>query len=283
MTSLEGQLHRCAINTATLGHREPLDKTLDRIARAGFGGIAPWRHEVEAIGAKAAGRQVRALGLSVTGYCRSAYFAAADPAERRANMGANIAALDDAVELGARCFVLVVGGVQGVKDGVVGARAQVQDGIGALYLEARKRGMPLAIEPLHPTYASDRSVVNTISQAITLCESIAPDDPAMLGLAVDVYHCWWDPDLAASIALAGHAGRIMGYHVCDWLLDTQDRLMDRGMMGDGIVDLRGFRRLIEDAGYTGMVEVEIFSAQRWWKVAQDEVLAVCARRLQSQC
>ncbi|WP_296185751.1 sugar phosphate isomerase/epimerase family protein [Pseudomonas sp. UBA1879] len=283
MRSLEGQLHRCAINTATLGHREPLAKTLDRIARAGFGGVAPWRREVEAIGAAAAARHLRALGLTVTGYCRSAYLATCDEAERRANMSANIKALDDAAELGAQCFVLVVGGAHGVKGGLVGARSQVHDGVAELYLEARKRGVPLAIEPLHPTYASDRSVVNTIRQALALCESVAPGDNAMLGLAIDVYHCWWDPDLASSIALAGQAGRILGYHVCDWLADTQDRLMDRGMMGDGVVDLPGFRHLIELAGYRGMVEVEIFSEQRWWKVAPDEVLSVCADRLQSAC
>lgn len=283
MQSLQGQLHRCAINTATLGHREPLGKTLDRIARAGFGGVAPWRQEVEAFGAAAAGKHVRALGLSVSGYCRSAYLATADDAERKANMAANLKALDDAVELGARCFVLVVGGAHGVKGGVLGARAQVEEGIGELYLEARKRGMPLALEPLHPMYAAGRSVVNTIRQALALCESIAPQDPGRLGLAIDVYHCWWDPDLAAAIAQAGRAGRILAYHVCDWLADTQDMLMDRGMMGDGVVDLPGFRRLIEQAGYTGMVEVEIFSAQRWWTVAQDEVLRVCAQRLQTRC
>jgi sugar phosphate isomerase/epimerase len=283
MKSLEGQLHRCAINTATLGHREPLGKTLDRIARAGFGGVAPWRHEVEAFGATAAARHVRTLGLTVSGYCRSAYLAAADEAERSMNLQANIRALNDAAELGAQSFVLVVGGAQGVKGGLPGARAQVEDGIGELYGEARKLGVPLAIEPLHPMYAADRSVVNTIGQALALCRSIAPDDPAMLGLAIDVYHCWWDPDLAGSIARAGQGGRILGYHVCDWLPDMQDMLMDRGMMGDGVVDLRGFRRLIEQAGYRGMVEVEIFSAQRWWTVDQDEVLGLCAQRLQATC
>jgi len=283
MNSLEGRLQRCAINTATLGHREPLGTTLDRIARAGFGGVAPWRHEVEAVGATAAGRQLRALGLTVTGYCRSAYFAAPDEAERKANMNANIQALNDATEIGAQCFVLVVGGARGVKNGLAGARAQVQDGIGELYIEARKLGMPLAIEPLHPMYATDRSVVNTIRQALALCESIAPDDNPMLGLAIDVYHCWWDPDLVSSIAQAGQAGRILGYHVCDWLPDTRHMLMDRGMMGDGVVDLQGFRGLMEQAGYTGMVEVEIFSAEQWWKLPQDKVLSVCAERLQSVC
>jgi len=292
MESLNNQLHRCSINTATLGHREPIALTLDRIARAGFGGVAPWRQEVEAAGAPAVARQLRALQLSVSGYCRSAYLTGATPAERRAAVESNRRALHDAAELDARCFVMVVGGVNGTAPAssagaaprdLAGARQQVADGIAELYDEARKLRVPLAIEPLHPMYAADRSVVNTIAQALALCESIAPDDPALLGVAIDVYHCWWDPLLSESIAAAGRARRILGYHVCDWLADTRDMLMDRGMMGDGVVDLAGFRRQIEEAGYDGMVEVEIFSRDRWWTVEPDSVLSTCAQRLQSVC
>jgi sugar phosphate isomerase/epimerase len=238
---------------------------------------------VEAVGATAAGQHIRTLGLTVPGYCRSAYLAVADEAQRKANIASNIRALGEAVEIGAECFVLVVGGAAGIYDGLAGAYSQVQDGIGELYVEAQKLGVPLAIEPLHPMYAADRSVINTIRQALALCESIAPYDNTMLGLAIDVYHCWWDPELASSIALAGQAGRIRAYHVCDWLPETRHMLTDRGMMGDGVIDLRGFRKLIEQAGYTGMMEVEIFSAERWWKVPQDEVLSICAQRLLSVC
>ncbi|GJH26576.1 sugar phosphate isomerase/epimerase [Caballeronia novacaledonica] len=276
-------LKRCAINTATLGHRESLDVTLERIARAGFGGVAPWRHDVEAIGAQAVARRLRALQLTVTGYCRSTYLTGATPADRRASIDGNIAALHDAAELDARCFVLVVGGVNANGRDLAGARAQVDEGIARLLEEARKLKVPLAIEPLHPMYAADRSVVNTIGHALAMCERIAPDDPSILGIAIDVYHCWWDPLLSASIAAAGRARRILAYHVCDWHADTKDMLMDRGMMGDGVIDLAGFRREMEDAGYAGMMEVEIFSRDRWWKVAPDEVLAVCAQRLQSIC
>jgi len=128
------------------------------------------------------------------------------------------------------------------------------------------------------------ALVNQFARSNPLVAArIAPDDPSMLGIAIDVYHCWWDPLLSASIAAAGRARRILAYHVCDWHADTKDMLMDRGMMGDGVIDLAGFRREMEDAGYAGMMEVEIFSRDRWWKVAPDEVLAVCAQRLQSVC
>ncbi|SAK62899.1 sugar phosphate isomerase/epimerase family protein [Caballeronia ptereochthonis] len=283
MESLENRLHRCAINTATLGHREPLDVTLDRIARAGFGGVAPWRHEVEAIGASAVARQLRALQLTVSGYCRSTYLTGATNAERRASIDNNIKALHDAAEVDARCFVMVVGGVSAGSRDLAGARTQVEEGIAQLLAEARKLRIALAIEPLHPMYAADRSVVNTIGQALALCEAIAPDDPSILGIAIDIYHCWWDPLLSESIVDAGRARRILAYHVSDWLADTKDMLMDRGMMGDGVVDLKHFRHRMEEAGYDGMVEVELFSRDRWWKVQPDELLSVCAQRLQLVC
>jgi sugar phosphate isomerase/epimerase len=283
MESLQGKLHRCAINTATLGHREPLGTTLERIARAGFGGVAPWRHEVEAIGAAAVARQLRALELKVSGYCRSTYLTGATASERRASIDSNIHALHDAAELEAGCFVLVVGGAHAASNDLAGARLQVEEGIAELHAMACSLGIALAIEPLHPMYAADRSVVNTIGQALAMCEAIAPGDPSTLGIAVDIYHCWWDPQLPESIAAAGRAGRILAYHVCDWLPDTKHMLMDRGMMGDGIVDLAGFRQRIEQAGYTGMVEVEIFSSEHWWKVPPEDVLSVCAQRLQSVC
>lgn len=282
-TSLENQLHRCAINTATLGHREAIDVTLDRIARAGFGGVAPWRHEVEALGAATVARQLRALGLKVTGYCRSAYLTGASIDERKNNFDSNLQALHDAAELQAGCFVLVVGGLPPHSRNLHDARQQVEDGVSQLFEHARTLGVPLAIEPLHPMYAADRSVINTIDQALTLCQQIAPDEPEKLGVAIDAYHCWWDPMLTASIDAAGQARRILAYHVSDWLTDTRDFLLDRGMMGDGIIDLRGLRRRVEGAGYGGMVEVEIFSRDRWWPQPPDTVLATCAKRLQTVC
>ncbi len=282
MRTLTGNLHQCAINTATLGHREPLDRTLERIAAAGFGGVAPWRDELETIGAAKISRQLRALQLDVSGYCRSSYLTGSK-SERRESMESNVRALHDAAEIGARCFVLVTGGAHAASNDISNARGQVTEGIAELFETARNIGVPLAIEPLHPMYAADRSVVNTIEQALDVCRQVAPDNPRELGIAIDIYHCWWDPLLQRSISAAGAAGRILAYHVSDWLPDTKHMLMDRGMMGDGVVDLAGFRRQIEQAGFDGMVEVEIFSRDHWWKMPPDDVLSICAQRLQSVC
>lgn len=283
MRNLQGRLDLCAINTATLGHREPLSRTIDRIAKAGFGGVAPWRREIEQADLAQIARQIRALGLTVTGYCRSTYLPAATSAGFMANVEANRAALRDAATLGARCFVMVVGGlVEGSRD-LESARNQVSEGIAMLLETARDCGVPLALEPLHPVYAAGRAVLNTIAQALHLCERVDADRSGQLGIAIDVYHCWWDPALAESIEAAGRANRILAYHVCDWLRETRDVLLDRGMMGDGVIDLPAIRRRVEQAGYDGLVEVEIFSGQNWWQRDPEEVLATCAQRLQSVC
>jgi sugar phosphate isomerase/epimerase len=276
-------LTRCSINTATLGHREPIDVTIDRIARAGFGGLAPWRHEVEAADVSKIAGRIRALELKVTGYCRSTYFPASTQEQRLANIQSNVRALNDAAELGAECFVMVVGGLPKGSRDLSAARTQVQDGIGALLETARKLGVKLAIEPLHPMYAGERSVVNTIHQANAIARELDPHNDGFLGVAVDAYHCWWDPKLETAVASLGEDNRILAYHVSDWLVPTTDMLLDRGMMGDGVIDLRGFRRSIENAGYAGMVEVEIFSRDNWWKLPPDQVLQTCAVRLQSVC
>jgi sugar phosphate isomerase/epimerase len=139
--------------------------------------------------------------------------------------------------------------------------------------------MPLALEPLHPMYAADRAAVNTLAQALDLADRLDAGGTA-LGVAVDVYHTWWDPDHYASIARAGRAQRLIAYHVCDWLVPTKDMLNDRGMMGDGVVDLRRIRNAVEDAGYTGLIEAEIFS-DYWWAQPIDRVLATCVERYRS--
>lgn len=283
MRNLQERLDLCSINTATLGHREPLSRTIDRIARAGFGAIAPWRHEVENADIAQIARQIQALGLMVSGYCRSTYLPAATQAQFTANIDANKAALRDAATLGARCFVMVVGGLpEGSRD-LHAARTQVSDGIAQLLETAREWGVPLALEPLHPMYAADRAVLNTLAQALAICEAVDPGCSGFLGVAIDAYHCWWDPQLHASIESAGRTGRILAYHVCDWLRDTRDLLLDRGMMGDGVIDLPALRGSVERAGYEGPVEVEIFSKEHWWRRDPDEVLQVCAQRLQTIC
>lgn len=276
---------RCCLNTATLGHRQPIEAVVDGVARAGFGAIAPWRRDVEGGNLGAIARRIRDAGLAVSGYCRSTYLPAADAAGLAANIADNCRAIDDAAALGALSFVMVVGGLpEGSRD-LAAARAQVEEGTTALLEHGRDVGVRIALEPLHPMYAADRACLNTLAQALDMAERLEPSPVGepWLGVVLDVYHLWWDPDLARQIARAGRHRRIMGYHVSDWLVPTRDMLTDRGMMGDGVIDLEAIRGMVEAAGYRGPVEVEIFSARNWWQRPAEEVLAVCRERLASVC
>jgi sugar phosphate isomerase/epimerase len=203
-------------------------------------------------------------------------FPAGDAVGRAAALEDNRRAVDEAAAIGAECLVLVVGGLpEGSKD-LVDARAQVRDGIAATLDYARQVPMPLAIEPLHPMYAADRACVNTLSEANDLCDALGPG----LGIALDVYHVWWDPALAGEIARAG-AERLLAFHLCDWLVPTRDLLLDRGMMGDGVIDLPLFRHQVEATGFDGLYEVEIFSAENWWTRDPDEVMRVIIDRIET--
>ena len=269
----------CAINTATLGFQAPIAHVIEAIARAGFGGIAPWRREVEGHDVKAIARLIRDAKLDVTGYCRSTYIPAADRGGFLANVEANRRAIDDAATLGASSFVMVVGGLPAGSKNISGARAQVAEASALLLEHGKGAGVRIALEPLHPVYAAERSCLSLLSEALDLCETIEgqTDDP-WLGACLDVYHLWWDPNLKRDIARAGAAKRIFGFHVCDWLVPTEDVLNDRGMMGDGIINVRGIRGEAEASGYAGLVEVEIFSAKNWWRRPMAETLSVCAER-----
>jgi sugar phosphate isomerase/epimerase len=206
-------------------------------------------------------------------------FPAETVAGRQANIDDNLRAIDEAAALDADCLVLVVGGLPGSSRDIVGARQMVTDGIAAMLPHAQALGVKIAIEPLHPMYAADRACVNTIDQALDICELLGPN----VGVAIDVYHVWWDPYLAAAIARAGRLNRIFAHHICDWLVPTTDMLLDRGMMGDGVIDLKAIRAMIEAAGYSGPQEVEIFSKDNWWKRPGDEVLAVIKERVARVC
>jgi sugar phosphate isomerase/epimerase len=267
-----------AINSATV-KAWTLPQFVDGCARAGITGIAPWRDIVQAEGVAKAGKLIRDAGLSVSCYCRAGMFPAADEAGRRAALDDNRCAVDEAAAIGAKSLVLIAGGLpKGSKD-LAGAHQQVRDGLAALLPHARQAGVPLAIEPLHPMYAADRACVNTLAHANDLCDALGDGSGKDLGLAVDVYHVWWDPDLAAQIKCAGK--RILTYHVCDWLVPTKDLLLDRGMPGDGVIDLRAIRAMVEATGYEGQIDVEIFSAQNWWTREPGEVLRICLERHQT--
>jgi sugar phosphate isomerase/epimerase len=263
-----------AMNSATVKSLN-LQQLVDGCARAGITAIAPWRDLVQAVGIPQAGKMIRDAGLKVTSLVRAGLFTAADDAGRRAAIDDNRRALDEAVGIGAANLLLIAGGLPPGSKDIIGARQQVRDGLATLLPYARQANMPLAMEPLHPMTAADRGCVTTLGNANDLCDELGDG----LGVAIDVYHVWWDPALPREIARAGK--RILGFHVCDWLVPTRDLLLDRGMMGDGIIDLKGIRKMVEDASYDAPVDVEIFSAENWWKRDPDEVLRVCAERFRT--
>jgi sugar phosphate isomerase/epimerase len=195
----------------------------------------------------------------------------------------NRRAVDEAKTLGAPCIVLVVGGLpQYSRPGsapskdIAGARAQVEDAIAEMLEYAKPAKLPLAIEPLHPAYAADRACVNTTRQALDICDRLDPGRTGALGVALDVYHIWWDPEVLTQISRAGK-DRLLAFHVCDWLVPTRDILNDRGMMGDGVIDIRSLRHAVEAEGFAGYSEIEIFS-DSWWIKPIDEVLRTCIQR-----
>jgi sugar phosphate isomerase/epimerase len=263
---------RLSLNTATVKKQWKLGEIIDGCARHGIRGIAPWRDQVSEMGLTKAAASIKSNQLTVTGLCRGGFFTSDSWLED------NRRAIEEAHALGAQCLVLVVGGLlPGSKD-LFASRETVKEAIAKILPEARKAGVPLAIEPLHPMQAAERACVNTLEQALDLCEALGEG----IGIALDVYHVWWDPKLQSQIKRAGKK-RILAYHLCDWLVPTRDLLNDRGMMGDGVIDLPLTRSWIEAAGYSGFHEVEIFSERDWWKRDPDDVLRICKERHQLCC
>jgi sugar phosphate isomerase/epimerase len=272
-------LRNLSINLATVRQQYSLGQAVDACLSQGITAIAPWRDQIGATGFAEAVEIVRSNGMRVTGLCRGGMFPAADNAGLAAAIEDNKRAIDEAAALQAECLVMVVGGLPSGSQDIGAARSMVADGLAAILPHARANRMPLAIEPLHPMYAADRSCINTLEQALDLCDLLGDG----VGVVLDVYHIWWDPKLHAQIARAGAGGRILAHHICDWLAPTHDLLLDRGMMGDGVIDLRSIRREIVRAGYTGPQEVEIFSSENWWKRPGEEVLATCVERYLKFC
>jgi sugar phosphate isomerase/epimerase len=271
-----------SLNTATVRKQGDLLQIIEACAWHHIRAIDPWRDQVAAVGLDRAARAVRDAGLELSGYCRGGMFTA-DAAHRDAARDDNRRAVDEAAALGAPCIVLVVGGLpQYSRPGsapskdIAAARALVEDAIAEMMDYARSAKMPLAIEPLHPAYAADRACVNTTKQALDICDRLDPGRTGALGVALDVYHIWWDPDLLPQISRAGK-DRLLAFHVCDWLVPTKDILNDRGMMGDGVIDIQSVRRSVEAEGFAGYSEIEIFSSD-WWDRPMDEVLRTCIDR-----
>lgn len=258
---------RLSINQATIKYATLAD-ALRVTADAGIGAIGLWREPVDEVGLSTAARMVADSGLRVSTLCRGGFFTAVEGRERRAALDDNRRAIEETATLAGAgatgseaVLVLVAGGLPAGSTDLVGARGRVGEAIAELEPEARAAGVTLAIEPLHPMYAADRAVVSTLGQALDIAE---PFPAESVGVVVDTFHIWWDPDVLAQIARAGAAGRIATYQVCDFLAPLPaDPLLARGYMGDGHIDFDGLTAAVVAAGYDRDVEVEIFNADVW--------------------
>jgi sugar phosphate isomerase/epimerase len=264
---------RLSLNQRTLGPEVDLATAIDAAAHAGFGGIAPWREYVEAVGRDRAAKMIRDAGLKVSGICRSGFFGPGARPDDGLNADQEIRdAIADAATLAAAAAAVVVVGGGGGHD-IDGARRRLRSGLEAVLEEARAAGVRLALEPLHPMTAADRGCISTLPYALDLVEMLDPKN-MVLGVALDAYHVWWEPYLEGSIARA--AGRIDALHVCDWRLPTQDLLLDRGLPGDGVANPKRLRGMAEAAGYQALVEVEVFQPALW-SLGDAREIAVAAR------
>lgn len=271
-----------ALNTASLGHNldgagagwSP-ERVIDACAARGYGGIVFWRRE---IGSRAVeiGNRVRAAGMQVVGLCRTPYLVGAEAPQGGEDLRASI---EMAASLGAPVLTIVTGGTEPGTKGVIETQKRLAERVAEAAPLAAAAGISLALEPLNPMFGGNRTCLFTVADALAVADQVAAPN---VGIAVDVYHVWWDRTLAESLAAA--RGRVLGYHLCDWLQNTRHMLLDRGMMGDGVADLRAIRQAVEDrAGYAGLCEVEIFSAETWWKRDPAEVLDVIVDRFRRHC
>lgn len=263
---MSNPLQKLSIHTMTTKPWS-LDEAVRNYAKADVGGITVWRQHLEPYGAATGARMLKGAGLTCTALCRGGFFPAKDQAGRLKALDDNRRAIADAAALGAPMVVLVCGAHPEIP--LSDARRMVEDGIRAVEPDARAAKVVLAIEPLHPMYAADRSCITTLGEARRLCERISSP---FVKIALDVFHVWWDPDLEAEIARCGAAGLTAGFHICDWRAPLRDMLNDRSIMGEGCIPIRSISQQVRAAGFAGWDEVEIFSDELWGK-DQHEVLA----------
>lgn len=262
MTSTQGtaDFARLSINSATT-KKWTLAQVVEGCVNAGIPAIGPWRDRVEEAGLDKAARLIKDAGLRVSSLCRGGFLTAPDAEGQAAALADNRAAILEAVALDTRELFLVVGGLAPGEKDVVAARRRVADRLADLVPFAKENGVRLVLEPLHPMYAADRALISTLGQALDLA---APFDASTVGVAVDTFHVWWDPELKAQIERAGRESRIASYQVCDFNMPiAADPLLSRGYMGDGVVDFATIGTWVRDAGYAGDVEVEIFNQDIW--------------------
>lgn len=267
-------LTRFSINQMTVKQLS-LPELTAACGELGIGNVGLWREPVQAYGVEAAAKLVRDAGLTVTTLCRGGFLTAADPGERAGALADNRRAVDEAATLGTDTLVLVSGGLPAGDKDLRAARERIADALAELGPYAERHGVRLAIEPLHPMFASDRCVVSTLAQALDLAERF----PArQVGVTVDTYHIWWDDRAPEQIARAGAGGRIHTFQLADWTTPLPEGVLNgRGQIGDGAIDMREWKGYVEAAGYTGAIEVELFNEGLWARDGR-EVLAETAAR-----
>nr|WP_018637643.1 sugar phosphate isomerase/epimerase family protein [Parafrankia elaeagni] len=271
-TRVAGPVSRLSLNQKTVD-RLPLSAVVDECLRTGIESIGVWREPLREFGVTRGAKLVRDAGLRVSSLCRGGFFTMPSGSARRAALDDNRRAIDEAAALGAACLVLVVGGLTGGSRDLPAARRRITDALRELVPYACERQVRLALEPMNPVYCADRGVLSTLAQALDLAEQF---DPAAVGVVIDTFHVWWDPDLDAAVSRA--AGRIASFQVADWITPLPaDTLLARGMVGDGHVDFRRIRALVDGAGYSGDIEVEIFNAELWSRPGA-EVVDLTIRR-----
>ncbi|MFF9072391.1 sugar phosphate isomerase/epimerase family protein [Streptomyces sp. NPDC014646] len=271
---------RLSINQETI-KQWSLPELAEGCAKAGIDKVGLWRGPVQEYGVERTAALLADNGLTVTSLCRGGFFTAVDPVERARALDDNRAAIDEAAALSTDTLVLVSGGLPAGDKDLHGARERVADALGRLAPYAAERGVRLAIEPLHPMFASDRCVVSTLSQALDIAERFPADQ---VGVVVDTYHIWWDDQAAAQIARAGATGRIHSFQLADWITPLPAGvLLGRGQLGDGSVDFRAFRSLVEATGFDGPIEVEIFNEALWARDGAEVLAEVAARYAEHAC
>ena len=264
-TSPVKDLSRLCVHTITTKPWK-IEEAARHFSKVGVRGITVWRDTLEGRDVRKTGDMLRDHGLEVVSLCRGGFFPHADPAKRTASLDDNKRTIDEAAALGTNMVVLVCGAEP--KQSLDDSRKHIHDGIHALLPHAKASGVRLAIEPLHPMYADTRSAINTLAQANDMAEAL---NSPWVGVAVDVYHLWWDPALQQEINRCGKNGNLLAFHVCDWNVPTIDMLNDRGLMGEGCIPISTIRGWVEEAGFDGFNEVEIFS-NKFWKEDQNDFL-----------
>ena len=266
-----------SIHQATTLEQWSFEQSVQGYARHGIRAIGVWRDKLLEYGVRRGAKLLRETGMTVSDYSPGGLLTQLGDGAFQQRLDENRRIIDEAAEIGAPCVVIISGGVDDGSRDITRARARAKDGLASLIPHARAAGVTLGLEPLHPMLCALRSVLTSLQMTNDWCDELDADDT--LGVVVDVYNLWWEPSLAQEIARA--AGRICTFHVSDWLRDTCDLRLDRGMIGDGVIDIRTIRTMVEAAGYTGHNEVEIFSARNWWRRDADDVVQTVMERCQA--